>query len=88
MCDAKQVPEEKLKEAVIEIMNLTRFNKDKFHRQVDSITVLNDNRLLFNFKDGNKEDYVWEYESRSESWTDEMREKARLQKLMIRGRFK
>ena len=81
MCDSKQVPEKKLKEAVIKIMKLTRFNKDKFHRQVDSITVLNDNRLLFKFKDGNKEKYVWEYESRSESWTDEMREKARLQKV-------
>ena len=66
-------------------MSLTSFNKEKLHRQVSSITVLNDNRLLFNLKDGNKEEYVWEYESRSNSWTDKMREKARLQRNNDKG---
>lgn len=44
---------------------------------VAGITADDGNRLLFHFTDGTVTERTWRDRSRSESWTDEMRQKAR-----------
>ena len=38
-------------------------------------------KLIFQMKDGTREEYIWVEKSRSESWTPEMREQARIKEL-------
>jgi len=52
-----------------------------FKKKVDSIIVLQDNLLKFNFKDGVQKEYQWHYDARGSSWSDKMREQARLDAL-------
>lgn len=66
-CDAKQIPEE--------ILNETTADLDV--NAISEITADSGNRLIFRFKDGAETERIWCDRSRSESWTDEMREKAR-----------
>ena len=53
----------------------------------ESLTVLKeirvpkDNHLVFVFQDGREAERVWKDRSRAESWTEEMREQARLHNL-------
>ena len=68
-CAAKQIPEESL-EAVTSDIDL---------EQVTGITADDGNRLLLHFSDGSVVEKVWRDRSRSESWTEEMRQKAREQ---------
>lgn len=35
------------------------------------------NHLVYVFRDGSEQDVFWEHRSRKESWTEEMRQKAR-----------
>lgn len=64
-CAAKQIPEEILEEITADMEN------------VAGITADDGNRLLFHFNDGTVTERIWRDRSRSESWTDEMRQKAR-----------
>lgn len=65
-CRAKQIPEEKLITAVADI-DLGA---------VKEITA-NDNVLTIHFQDGSSAERQWKDRSRAESWTPEMKEKAR-----------
>ena len=44
---------------------------------LDFIEVFNNNRLLFHLKNKEIKEFIWEERSRSQSWTDEMREEAK-----------
>ncbi|MBQ7580667.1 MAG: recombinase family protein [Clostridia bacterium] len=66
-CPAKQIPEEILEEITAD-MDMERFT---------GITADDGNRLLFHFSDGTTAEKIWRDRSRSESWTDEMRQNAR-----------
>lgn len=74
-CSSKAIPETVLTElsAEIDVGDLTE------------ICAMNDNRVAFHFSDGSKRIKHWKNRSRAESWTPEMREKAR-QKAMERNR--
>lgn len=63
-CDARQIPEETLESIVGE-------------RPFRQIRVIGDNVLKVLWADGTESIHQWENRSRSESWTDEMREEAR-----------
>ena len=65
-CSSKQIPESILEEIT------SRFNKE-----IHSITALPDNLIRFVFSDGITSEVRWENHSRRESWTDEMKQKAR-----------
>ena len=52
------------------------FDEEAFKRTVDRITVVYPNQLVFHLKDGTERKAEWELESRSKSWTPEMRAKA------------
>lgn len=66
-CAAKQIPEEILE----------KITSDMDMENVAGITADDGNRLLFHFTDGTVTERTWCDRSRSESWTDEMRQKAR-----------
>lgn len=77
MCPSKRIPEEILMKVSANILGIDEFDTDIFNDMVSFITVYNSNRLIFRFEDGTEQETYWKDKSRSESWTDEMREKAR-----------
>lgn len=85
-CPAKQVPNNKLIEASNYILKRAQFDKDFFKLKVELVEVMPENRLIFHLKDGNDIEYLWKHNSRSKSWTPEMREQARIRALnQIKG---
>lgn len=76
-CASKQVPENEVNEAVIEILGSNDLIDDK----LNFIGVHPGNLLVFHLKDGTTKDYTWKDPSRKNSWTPEMKEKARLRTL-------
>ena len=65
-CASKQIPETTL-EKLTENIDMST---------VTGITAGDGNRLIFHFKDGDCVEMRWQDRSRSESWNDEMRQKA------------
>lgn len=80
-CHSKQVPTEILIEASNHILNRPKFDNKFFKSKVDYILVMPNRKLVFQMKDGTREEYIWIEKSRSESWTSEMREQARIKEL-------
>jgi len=80
-CHSKQVPTEVLIEASNHILRRQEFDEGYFKSKVDFILVMPNRKLVFQIKDGTSEEYFWEEKSRSESWTPEMRKKARIKEL-------
>ncbi|GHV24217.1 hypothetical protein FACS189465_1070 [Clostridia bacterium] len=76
-CSSKQIPEEILKVKSAEILSLNQFDETKFNKEIEQIRTSGNGVLLFCFKTGEQISKVWENPSRSESWTIEMKEKAR-----------
>ena len=67
VCPSKQIPDETLKELTAGI-DL---------RTVERMTAESGNILRVRFRDGTEQILVWKDRSRSESWTDEMKRKAK-----------
>ncbi len=67
VCPSKQIPEETLKELTAGIDLST----------VERMTAENGNVLRVRFRDGTERTLVWKDRSRSESWTDDMKRKAK-----------
>jgi site-specific DNA recombinase len=80
-CASKQIPEPALQAVCAEALGVDFFEEKRFREQIDHIFVPEANRLAFVFSDGHKVETTWRDRSRSESWTDEMREKARIAQL-------
>ena len=74
-CAAKQIPED----------ILTGITDKMEMEQITGITARDGNRLLFHFADGTTIEKTWKDHSRSESWTDEMKEAARQRALAQKG---
>lgn len=74
---SKQVPETTLFSACCEALQFTEFDADVFESKIEKILVPEPNLLVFQFYDGDEEMIKWQDRSRSESWTDEMKQKAR-----------
>ena len=71
-CQSRKVPEYAMDEAVNEVIG-GYGNIDA----LDFIEVFNGNKLLFHLKSKEAKEFIWEERSRSDSWTDEMREEAK-----------
>ena len=56
----------------------TAATEAEFTAKIDHISACPENRLIFHFKDGMSAERTWQERSRSESWTEEMKEQARL----------
>lgn len=76
-CASKQIPEETLYQVTAEVLGQVDFPEELLRRRVNSILVCNGNTLIFRFFGGAEVTRVWKDRSRSQSWTDEMKEKAR-----------
>ncbi len=77
-CPASQIPEEILEELTSEVLGVKEITDDAMDKLAE-IRVIASDRLQFVFKDGRTEERQWAWESRSSSWTPEMKQKAREQ---------
>ena len=67
-CASRQIPEAALEKLTVDLdLN-----------DITGITANNGNQLVFRFRDGHECTRQWEDRSRSESWTPEMKERARI----------
>ena len=71
-CDSKQIPESTLAEVTATVASI---------EDIEKIVVNNGNRLEYHLVSGAVIEKTWADRSRSESWTDEMREMVRRRKL-------
>lgn len=71
-CDSKQIPESTLSAITAEVATI---------EDIEKIVVFNGNRLEYHLEDGAVFERTWADRSRSESWTEEMREEVRRRKL-------
>lgn len=76
-CASKVIPEATLQAATAEVMGMRHFDEDAFQSQIEYIEACPDNLLRFVFVSGLVKVHRWKDRSRSDSWTDEMREAAR-----------
>ena len=76
-CGAKRIPEDILKEKCAEALGLAAYDAGAFKSRVTSISVPDDGVLMFTLKDGTSRTVTWEHRSRRDSWTDEMKDRAR-----------
>lgn len=77
VCDAKLVPNNIIVEASKNILGLDQYDDTYFKSKVKTIIVKPNRLLEFHMKDGTFIKYHWEHSSRSNSWTTDMKEKAR-----------
>ncbi|GHU71500.1 hypothetical protein FACS1894184_18400 [Clostridia bacterium] len=76
-CASQQVPESILEAKTAEALGLSVFDEASMKQQIREIQVPSHNLLLFVFHDATTKTLGWENPSRRESWTPEMKEKAR-----------
>lgn len=76
-CPAKQIPEEILITACEEVLGIKEFNKEDFEKKIKEIQVIEQGMINFILNDGRTVKKEWRYKSRSESWSDEARQRAR-----------
>ena len=79
-CPAKQIPEETLYRITEEALGVKVITEEAL-TVLKEIRIPKDNHLVFVFQDGREAERVWKDRSRAESWTEEMREQARLHNL-------
>ena len=58
------------------VLGMAEFEGEAFRRLIERIEVPTFNHLVYIFKDGRREERVWQDRSRRDSWTDEMKEQA------------
>ena len=76
-CPAKQIPEETILRTAANALGLDCFDEHEFNRKIERIEVPGPNSLRFVFFNGSTPECEWKDRSRSESWTDEMKQAAR-----------
>lgn len=77
VCYGKKIPEITLQTVTAEVLNLKCFDENIFTEQIEKILVPGPNKLIFIFKDGHEVIREWKDRSRSEVWTEEIKEQAR-----------
>jgi len=81
------VPEDISIEITCEVLRLNKFDEVIFKDKVKSIIACDDNILIFKLANETEVIKKWKNKSRSESWTPEKRELARLRELNRRGEY-
>ena len=74
---AKQIPESILFSVIFDVLNISEFDETVVKSQIKQIIVPEPNELIFVFHNGENVQKHWEHISRSESWTNEMKQAAR-----------
>ena len=79
VCHAKQIPESVLYELSADALDSAVFDETTFRREIKEISIPSFNHVIFVFHDGHEVERIWADRSRSESWTDDMKQKAAAQ---------
>ncbi len=82
-----RIPEDILQQKTCEILEIDAFDESIVHERLKEIIIPRKNQLVYRFKDGTEKSVSWYHRSRKESWTPEMREKAR-QRVLARQKAK
>ncbi len=80
-CPSQRIPESILTDKTAEMLGVDSFNRETLQKQIRKIQVPGHNRLIFIFQNGHEEEVIWQNPSRRESWTKEMKQKAREKQL-------
>ena len=76
-CPSKAIPEGKLIETTASALGSGEFNESLFLERVSKMLIADGNRITYYLTDGTEIRRAWKDRSRKESWTPEMKEKAR-----------
>ena len=76
-CQSKKIPEEAIMRLACDLLGWDSFDEEAFRQAVDHVTAVYPHTLIFHMNDGREEKLEWQNRSRAESWTPEMKEKAR-----------
>ena len=74
---AKQIPENILQSLLCDVLELEKYDGDTVLKYIRQIIVPEPNELIFIFHNGEQVQKHWDNLSRSKSWTDEMKQKAK-----------
>ena len=83
-CAAKQIPEDILIAAICEVLNSDEFEQNAFEKEIKEIHISQPNLLLFIQHNGQTLQKEWKYKSRSESWDEASRQRAREREIQKR----
>ena len=84
-CPAKQIHEDTLYAITTEVLGLEEFDPAVFQAKISSMRVEAGQTLVYCFYDGHEEKRTWVTPSRRDSWSPEMKEKARQRYLARKG---
>lgn len=76
-CSSQQIPEDILIEKTKEVLGTAYVNRVLILERLSGIEVTDHFHLRYTLKDGSVQYVIWKHKSRRESWTPEMKEKAR-----------
>ena len=85
-CSSQKVPENILIEKTKDALEVDFLSRNLLEERLVHIVVPEHNHLNYIFKDGTSVDVFWEHQSRSLSWTPEMRQAARERTLRQNGK--
>ena len=77
ICSSQAIPENILIEKTSELLGVSELTREIITEQILRIEVPEPNHMVYVLKDNTSVDVLWQHHSRSESWTPEMRQKAR-----------
>ena len=83
VCPAQQIPEDILIAKTSEVLGITDFDRETLMTKIKEIRVPRHNFLVYVFHDGHVKEVTWQHKSRKESWTEEMKQKAREKSLAL-----
>ncbi|MEA5016950.1 MAG: recombinase family protein [Candidatus Limiplasma sp.] len=83
VCDARQIPEDILTTLTTDVLGWSFFDADEVRRQVREIRIVGRRLIVFVLADGKTVEQDWDIPSRKNSWTDEMKQRAREQALLV-----
>lgn len=76
-CPAQQIPERILLAKTSEVLGREDWDRDVLLEHVAEVRALERGCLVYVFRDGHTQNVTWQNPSRRESWTEEMKQKAR-----------
>lgn len=78
-CDAQQIPESILIAETCKVLGMEDIDEETLRERIAEILIPEKHVILYRFQDGSEQRVEWKHRSRRESWTPEMRERARQQ---------
>ena len=82
-CPAKRIPESILIEKTSSVLGTEEWDWETLMGRFQEIQVPEYGRLVYIFRDGYKQEVNWQNPSRRESWTPQMKQKARARQLAL-----